>query len=154
TKGFPEVKATYKLFGAEDQVEAEVYDFPHNYNQTSRERVYAFFAKHLFGIDPALSKELPLEAEAVETISTWDADHPRSSHAVDAEGLKRYLAGLVAGQAGQFQPTTAEAWKQTRGELAAVLHDRLAANETRLEAFERGSYQGEVQAVRFDLAIS
>lgn len=128
TKGFPEVQGTYKLFGAEDKVEAEVYDFPHNYNQTTRERVYAFLSKHLFDSDPALSKELPLEAEAFETISTWDADHPRPAGAVDVERLKKYLAGMVAEQALQFRPTTKDAWSSTREELASALARRLALN--------------------------
>jgi hypothetical protein len=128
TKGFPEVQTTYKLFGAEDRVEADSFDFPHNYNQTSRERVYAFFAKHLFDIDPALTKELPLEPESSETISTWDADHPRPANAVDVAGLKKYLAGMVAEQALQFRPTTKEGWSTTRGALAAALGDRLALN--------------------------
>jgi hypothetical protein len=129
TKGFPEVKATYKLLGAEDNVEAEVYDFPHNYNQTSRQRVYAFFSKHLFHIDPALSKELPLEAEAFETISTWDGDHPRPADAVDADGLKQYLAGLSAKQSLLFRPTTKDAWASTREELATAVTRRLSLSD-------------------------
>jgi hypothetical protein len=126
TKGFPEVKATYKLFDAENNVEADVYDFPHNYNQTSRERVYKFFSKHLFHIDPALSLELPLEPEAFETISTWDAEHPRPQNAVDPEGLKKYLAGVVAEQSLQFRPTTKESWNSMRDDLSAALARRLA----------------------------
>ncbi len=128
TKGFPEIQATYKLFDAADRVEADVFDFPHNYNQTSRERVYAFFAKTLFAIDPALSKEMPVEPEAFETISTWDADHPRPANAVDAAGLKKYLAGMVAEQALEFRPTTKEAWGSKRQELADALAHRLALN--------------------------
>jgi dienelactone hydrolase len=126
TKGFPEVKATYRLLGAENNVEAEVYDFPHNYNQTSRERVYEFFSTHVFDIDQALSKELPLEAEAFETISTWDDNHPRPADAVDAEGLKKYLARLTADQSLGFRPANAAAWPSVREEMSAALARRLA----------------------------
>lgn len=126
TKGFPEVKATYRLLGAEDNVEAEVYDFPHNYNRTSRERVYEFFSKHIFHIDPVLSKELPLEAEAFETISTWDAEHPRPADAVDAAGLKKYLAKIVADQSQTYRPLNKDSWGSTRTELATSLAQRLA----------------------------
>jgi hypothetical protein len=122
------VKATYGLFGAADRVETDIFKFDHNYNQTTRERVYAFFSKHLFAIDPALSKELPLEAESSETISTWDADHPRPAEATTADGLKKYLAGVVAEQALQFRPTTKDAWSSTREELAGALAQRLAVN--------------------------
>jgi dienelactone hydrolase len=128
TKGFPEVKATYALLGAADRVETDIFEFQHNYNQTTRERVYAFFSKHLFAIDPALSKELPLEAESSETISTWDAEHPRPAAAVTADGLKKFLAGVVAEQALQFRPTTKDAWSSTREELAGALAQRLAIN--------------------------
>jgi len=125
TKGFPEVQATYKLFDAADRVETDIFEFPHNYNQTTRERVYAFFSKHLFHIDPALSKELPLEAESPDVISSWDADHPRPATAITAEGLKKFLAGLAAEQALQFRPTKKDSWSSTREELAAALSHRL-----------------------------
>ncbi len=126
TKGFPEVQATYRLFDQTDLVQSDTYDYPHNYNQTSRERVYAFFANHVFHIDPALSRELPMEPEAAETITTWDADHPRPADAVDAAGLKKHLAGMVAEQSLQFRPTTKEAWSSTREQLAAALAVRLS----------------------------
>jgi len=154
TKGFPEVQAIYKLFDAADRVETDIFDFPHNYNKTTRERVYAFFSKHLFNIDPALSQELPLEAESQETISTWDAEHPRPANAVDVAGLKTFLTGVVTEQAGQFKPTTADGWKKTRGELAAALDRRLACNETQLKSFDRATFQGEFLSMRFDLNIS
>jgi dienelactone hydrolase len=126
TKGFPEVQATYKLFDKPDLVQSDTYDYPHNYNQTSRERVYAFFADHLFQFDPALSKELPMEPEAAETITTWDADHPRPAGAVDVAGLKKHLAGMVAEQALQFRPTAKEAWSSTREQLAGAVAVRLS----------------------------
>ena len=126
SKGFPEIKATYRLFGAEDRVEAEVFDFPHNYNQTSRERVYRFLAKWLYQIDPALSRELPSEPEAPETITTWDAQHPRPEAAIDPNGLKRYLAALAIEQAKQWEPRTPEQWAETRRQLATALGIRLA----------------------------
>jgi dienelactone hydrolase len=126
TKGFPEVKATYALYGAADQVEAEVYDFPHNYNQTTRERVYQFFSKHLFRIDPKQSRELPLEAEAAETLTTWDAGHPRPATAADPAALKKYLAAMAAQQALRYRPLDKSTWTSVREELASALGYRLA----------------------------
>jgi hypothetical protein len=126
TKGFPELQATYRLLDAADRVEADIFDFPHNYNQTTRERVYEFLAEWLFHLEPALSKELPIEPEASETISTWDPVYPRPANAVDAAGLKKYLAGLVTEQAEQFRPTRSDSWASTREELAAALAHVLA----------------------------
>src|SRR5262249_23895046 len=47
-KGLPELKALYKLYGAEDRVLAKCFpQFGHNYNQVSREVMYNWFNKHL-----------------------------------------------------------------------------------------------------------
>lgn len=131
TKGFPQLQATYALYDAADQVEAAVYDFPHNYNQTTRERVYEFFAKHLFKFDPKLSRELPLEAESTAILSTWDDTHPRPTNAVDAAALKTYLAGVVAEQVKGYEPTNRESWGPIRDMLAAELGSRLALDVPR-----------------------
>src|SRR5262249_47707565 len=48
TKGLPELKEVYKLYGAEDNVMAKCFPkFGHNYNQVSREVMYNWFNKHL-----------------------------------------------------------------------------------------------------------
>ena len=47
TKGLPELKNIYKMYGAEENVMAKYLSFPHNYNQPSREVMYNFFNKHL-----------------------------------------------------------------------------------------------------------
>src|ERR1700738_4264526 len=48
TKGLPELKALYKLYGAEEKVSAKCWkQFGHNYNQVSREYMYNWFNKHL-----------------------------------------------------------------------------------------------------------
>jgi hypothetical protein len=130
TKGFPEVHATYKLLDAADRVEAENFDFPHNYNQTTRERVYEFLSKHLFHTNPALSKELPLEAEAFETLSTWDAERPRPANAVDVHGLKHQLAITVKEQAEQYRPDTLERLQKLRDFVSPALDVRLALNQS------------------------
>src|SRR5262249_48379578 len=59
TKGLPELKKLYKLYGAEDKVMATAYrQFGHNYNQVSREMMYNFFNKHL-----ALGQKEPLKEQ-------------------------------------------------------------------------------------------
>src|SRR5262245_30412320 len=48
TKGLPELKKLYALYGAEDRVLAKCFpQFGHNYNQVSREVMYNWFNKHL-----------------------------------------------------------------------------------------------------------
>ena len=43
------MRAIYSLYGARDKVSEVQIDAPHNYNQPSREAVYAFFKRHLLG---------------------------------------------------------------------------------------------------------
>ncbi len=60
-KGFPEIKAVYKLFGAEENVAAFRQKADHNYNLASREAVYNFFNTHLKLNQPAPIVEAKFE---------------------------------------------------------------------------------------------
>jgi dienelactone hydrolase len=46
---FPAIRKIYALYGKPDNVEAQQFNYGHNYNQDSREAVYRFFAKHMLG---------------------------------------------------------------------------------------------------------
>jgi len=48
---YPSIRGIYELYGAADKVETVQIDADHNYNQASREAMYRFFAKHLFGYE-------------------------------------------------------------------------------------------------------
>jgi dienelactone hydrolase len=91
--GFPQIKATYALLGAENNVESVIYKAPHNYNKNSREAMYAFFGKHLLGTaDASKLKEGPfVPLNPAKELSVWTADHPKPADALTAEGLKKYL---------------------------------------------------------------
>ena len=43
------LKKVYALYGAEDRVASAHFDAPHNYNQDSREAMYAWFCRWLKG---------------------------------------------------------------------------------------------------------
>jgi hypothetical protein len=74
---FPAIRGVYSLVGAIDRLEAQVFDFPHNYNQTSRNAVYAFMGRWLLGIeDSASTREGDQTPEKPEAILTFDAEHP------------------------------------------------------------------------------
>src|SRR6185437_13972382 len=55
SQAYPTIRAIYALVGTPDRVSADVFDFRHNYNQTSRNAVYAFMGKWLLGIDDSES---------------------------------------------------------------------------------------------------
>ena len=64
-KGLPELKAVYKLYGADDRVMAKCFPmFEHNYNQVSREVMYNWFNKHLDLKQPSPVVEKPFKPGA------------------------------------------------------------------------------------------
>ena len=68
TRAFPAIRGVYSLIGSIDRIEAAVFDFPHNYNQTSRNAVYAFMGRWLLGIDDSAStREGKQQPEKPET---------------------------------------------------------------------------------------
>jgi len=91
TKGLPELKALYKLYGAEDRVTAKYLNFAHNYNQVSREMMYNWFNKHLdLGLTgPVVEK--PFVPVPPKELSVYDEQHPRPKDAVGAERLREYM---------------------------------------------------------------
>src|SRR5438270_255748 len=91
TKGLPELKSIYKLFGAENEVTAKHFSFEHNYNQVSREMMYNWFNQHLKLGWPSPVAEKPFEPVAPRDLSVYDAGHPRPSDACDSKTLRQYM---------------------------------------------------------------
>ncbi len=77
TKGLPELKKLYGLFGAEELVMAKpLLQFPHNYNYVSREVMYHWLNKHLkLGLEEPIVEE-DFRPLSVAEMSVWDAKHP------------------------------------------------------------------------------
>ena len=78
TKGFPDLKAHYKLMGAENNVKlADLTHFKHNYNYVSRANMYPWFNKHL-----KLGHKEPIVEEAYkrqesDSLTVWNDEHPK-----------------------------------------------------------------------------
>jgi dienelactone hydrolase len=93
TKGLPELKALYRLYGAEDKVDARCWkQFGHNYNQVAREFMYNWFNKHLGLGQKEPVAEQPFVPIPPKELSVWDEQHPRPKDATNAAGLRRYLS--------------------------------------------------------------
>ena len=78
TKGLPELKAIYNLYGAADKVMAKAFpQFPHNYNYVSRSVMYHWFNRHLkLGQkEPIIEEDYPLLTE--KELTVWDEKHPQ-----------------------------------------------------------------------------
>ena len=66
---YPAVRSIYRLFGMEDHVTCVQMDADHNYNQESREAVYAWFGHWLLGVDdPETVTEKPFTVEKKEDL--------------------------------------------------------------------------------------
>jgi dienelactone hydrolase len=92
TRGLPELRALYRLYGEEDRVMARAFlQFDHNYNQVSREVMYNWFNKHLHLGLPEPVVEKPFVPVPPSELSVYDAEHPRPADGTDARGLRAYL---------------------------------------------------------------
>jgi len=87
----------YTLFGAKDRLRYTRFDFPHNYNQTTREAVYAFFAQHLLG-KPAADRipEIPYTAEKPDDLKAF----PDGRMPADAIGEAEFTSAWIAERRG------------------------------------------------------
>lgn len=76
TKGFPELKQLYTLLGKPENVSLlSRLEFGHNYNQVSREAMYAWFNQHL-GLGLADTSEREMEPLPPEQLTVYDTEHP------------------------------------------------------------------------------
>lgn len=145
-KGLPELKQLYKLYGAEDRVLARAFpQFPHNYNQVSREVMYNWFNKHLkLGLpEPVIEK--PFKPVPPKELSVYDASHPRPGDSVDAARLRQYMTEQSDKQIAALLPKDAKSLADYRrvfgAALRAMIHDELPSadqvEEIRQEELEK-----------------
>ncbi len=74
---FPAIRGVYSLIGTPDRVSAQIFNFPHNYNLTSRNAVYAKMSHWLFREDdPAKTKEGEQKLEKPDDLWTFGKEHP------------------------------------------------------------------------------
>jgi hypothetical protein len=93
TKGLPELKKLYSLFGKEDLVHAKCWpQFPHNYNKLAREMMYGWFVKHLMNKPESTLSEPLFEPLPPKELSVFDAEHPRPKDELKAKELREKLA--------------------------------------------------------------
>jgi len=135
TKGLPELKRVYALYGAPDAVMARYFPFEHNYNQVSRELMYNWMNEHL-----ALGRRSPVAEEPFVPIppgelSVYDERHPRPADAADAPALRRRLTDAADARMADLAKEPAEYRKVVRAALRALVADDLPA-------------RGEVEATR------
>ena len=154
TNAYPTLREVYALYGLPDRVSADVFDFPHNYNQTSRNAVYAFLSKWALGGDgPSRTAEGPQTVEKAEDLLTFTKDAPARPEQIQTpSGLENDLVGTLTKEIGTLAPSDAPAaWQSSRRFLKTALKVRVglvnptAAGLTRREI--RTTTRGDLTAV-------
>jgi hypothetical protein len=128
TRAFPAIRGVYSLFGATDRVAAEVFDFPHNYNQTSRNAVYSFMAHWLLGtLDTATTREGQQQPEKPEDLYTFDKEHPAPASSKTPEQLEANLISTLGHMIDDLAPSASSParWQAARGLLLTALIARV-----------------------------
>ncbi len=93
------LKRVFDELGVPDRFRAVQFDAPHNYNQASREAVYAWMVRWLQN-GPVQDRipEPPVPVVARDELVVWSAEHPLPEGSVDAAGLKDLLRAKVRAQ--------------------------------------------------------
>ncbi len=124
-RAYPAIRGVYTLVGSTDRVSARVFDFPHNYNQTSRNAVYPFLARWLLGMtDDSSTREGAQRPETAAELSTWDSGNPRPSNRKTPEQLEAYLTDEIQKGVDALGPHDAPQWTAARQMLQTMLRVR------------------------------
>ncbi|MBN1419636.1 MAG: acetylxylan esterase [Planctomycetes bacterium] len=110
-RGFPEIRAIYRLLGAEDRVALRHHDCGHDYNRAMREQVYAFFDRTLRG-GPARASipEPEFAAESLETLAALDDPPPG---ALDPQEASKEMRARLAGRPeGGIRAACRSLWRE------------------------------------------
>jgi cephalosporin-C deacetylase-like acetyl esterase len=120
--GYPELKQLYKMYGAEDKVEAKAYlQFGHNYNQVAREMMYNFFNKHLNLGHKTPIVERPFVPVPPKELSVFDDQHPLPKSAKKVQALRDYMTAEQKQQLKAMFPSDAAKLKEFQKVIGPAL---------------------------------
>ncbi len=120
TRGLPELKAIYGLYGAADRVDAKKFAFEHNYNQVSREYMYGWFNRALGLGRPEPVREAPFAAVPPAELAVFDSAHPRPADAKESPALRQYLTTASDAQLARLARRP-DAFRETVREALSVM---------------------------------
>lgn len=144
TKGLPELKALYRLYGKEDDVLAKCYpEFGHNYNQVSRELMYSWFNRHLkLGFKEPI-QEKPFKPVPPAELSVFDVQQPMPKDAASAETVRKYLAVTSDKQLAALKPKDEASLKEYQRVFGTALRSLLVGGLPESAAVEQKAIGGE-----------
>jgi hypothetical protein len=128
TKGLPELKQLFKLYGAEELVAAKCWpEFPHNFNQVAREFMYNWFNQHVLK-QTGVVKELPFTPALPKELSVYNDAHPRPKDELDAAGLRKVMTEMADKQMKALEPKDEKSLAEFRRIVGAAL--RVMVNDS------------------------
>ncbi len=115
-RAYPALVDVYKLTGVADRVSADVFDFPHNYNKTSRNAVYPFLSKWLLGLDEtSTTLEGDLLVESAADLQTFNETNPRPPTLKSSAELEDHLIQTLSTGIEHLAPAdSVSAWDASR----------------------------------------
>ena len=118
----PDIKKVYELFGAGERLAWVRYDFPHNYNQNTREAMYAWVSRWLNwgSAVERIPEQLP-NVEPHEFLTVYDHTHPLPKDALDEAGLVAKMKGVYAERLESLRPRDAASLARFREVIGAAL---------------------------------
>ncbi len=150
TSGLPELKQIYSLYGATDLVAAKTYkQFPHNYNQWSRELMYRWFATHLKLAPDVPVKQLDFWPLTKAQLTIFDEKHRVPADALKADALRQKMTEESTAAWQVVLPKTkadlAKYKESIRPVLGVALDRGLPAAEDIVSTEVASTGQGELQ---------
>lgn len=127
TKVHPAIRGVYELIGAPSEVEAALFNFPHNYNETSRNAVYAFLGREILGIeDASQTREGTQTLETPEDLRAFSTDHPAPANVKTPKNVEDDLIAQRAKALKGLSPgDDASTWEAARRALATIHRERV-----------------------------
>ncbi|MFO0863362.1 MAG: alpha/beta hydrolase family protein [Gemmataceae bacterium] len=159
TKGYPELKALYRLYGKDENVLAKAFtQFPHNYNQVSREFMYAAMNKHLkLGFAEPI-KEQKFVPVAPKDLVVYNSEHPLPKDATGIDGTRKWMTAQSEKSLKALLPKDDAGKQKYRdaigGALKAMVVDELPAGSEVVEVIPSNLVQKDDALVRRDYVLS
>jgi len=111
----PVIEQAYRTLDVAERFRAVQFTAPHNYNQDSREAVYAWMARWLQnGHNATKVEEPPVPLVKREDLVVWTPEHPLPANAVDLEKLRALVQDRIAAQLASLQPKDGASLKKYR----------------------------------------
>ena len=125
TVEYPAIRSIYAQFDAEDKVHQVQVDAEHNYNQESREAVYAWFAKWFLGAeDLSAFKEVAFQVESDEALLVF-SERDLPSHAIKQDEVLPAWVNSSQQAIEKLKPTNEAELQTFRAETESGLRHAL-----------------------------